>query len=83
MKLQKNKTIYIDTSNMCTDNVNDMVFIFTRNGYRFITISDTDVEDYAEYFLAIDPVEKICYMDSNASENIATFKQTCRSLLIK
>lgn len=73
-KLQKKETIYIDTSEMCAESVNEMIFILGQKDIKFVSISVTDVEDNADYFLAISPTENICYMDCNASNNIHKFK---------
>lgn len=82
-KLQKKETIYIDTSEMCAESVNEMIFTLGRNGVKFVSISATDVEDFADYYLVIDPIEKICYMDCNATENIQKFKDAISFLFPK
>lgn len=73
-KLQKKETIYIDTSEMCAESVNEMIFVLGQKGVKFVSVSDTDIEDNADYYLAISPTENICYMDCNASNNIQKFK---------
>lgn len=71
--LQKNKTYYIDTSQMSTNKVKNMIVFLTQKGFKYVSVSDSDVEDNAEYFLAVNTTENICYMDCCSSENIVSF----------
>ncbi len=71
--LQKNKTYYIDTSQMSTNKVKNMIVSLTQKGFKYVSVSDSDIEDNAEYFLAVNTTENICYMDCCSSENIVSF----------
>jgi len=71
--LQKNKTYYIDTSELSTDNVKNMIVSLTQRGFKYVSVTDSDVEDNADYFLAVNTTENICYMDCCSSENIVSF----------
>lgn len=71
--LQKNKTYYIDTSQMSTEKVKNLIIHLCAFGFRYVSISDRDVEDNANFFLAINTTENICYMDCCSTDNIVTF----------
>jgi hypothetical protein len=68
----KNETFYIPTGTMSTEEIEEIINSLGEKGFRYIQVSETDIEDNKKYFLAVNPRERITYMDSNSSDNIQT-----------
>lgn len=73
-KFDRNKTFYINTSKKSPESIKQLTDKLVNIGFKYVPFSSSDFEDFGEYFLAVNPSEKICYMDCVSSDNIATEK---------